>query len=227
MSERVTLSSREVCTFPLHPHRQPNPATRNKAVYMSKREATPERMGALSDGVFAIVITILVLDLRAPEEPSISALLSLWPRALSYGMSYLFLAIVWVNHHYLWRHAVHATHRLVWGNFAHLFTVSLVPFATAWIAKSKLGAVPVAFYASVFVLVNLTYVMLLRESVDRQELQDMPPRLRQSMRTRSVATLGIFAVAAAGALKFPIAAMILICLCLVFYLRPEAPGARA
>ena len=92
---------------------------------MSTRQATPERMGALSDGVFAIIITILVLDLKPPEASSFGALLSLWPRGIGYAVSYLFLAIVWGNHHYLMRYASLATHRLVWGNFAHLFAVSL------------------------------------------------------------------------------------------------------
>lgn len=191
---------------------------------MSRREATPERMGALSDGVFAIIITILVLDLKPPEAPSFSALLSLWPRGLSYAVSYLFLAIVWVNHHYLLRYASLATHRLVWGNFAHLFTVSLVPFSTAWIAQTKLGAVPVAVYAAIFVLVNATYVMLCQEAVDRPQAEDVPPQMKRMMRMRSVVTLLIFAMAAGLALASPIAGMALISLCLVVYLRPEAPG---
>src|SRR5438105_4857807 len=69
------------------------------------RAATPERLSAFSDGVFAVLITVLVLDLRPPELPAFKALLLRWPTWLSYGVSYLFIAIVWTNHHYLSRYA--------------------------------------------------------------------------------------------------------------------------
>src|SRR5437773_11721349 len=82
--------------------------------------ATPERLSAFSDGVFAVLITVLVLDLRPPELPTFKALLLLWPTWLSYAVSYLFIAIVWTNHHYLMRYAKEATSRLMWFNFAHL-----------------------------------------------------------------------------------------------------------
>jgi uncharacterized membrane protein len=124
---------------------------------MAEQRATPERLGAFSDGVFAVIITIMVLDLRPPSEATLAALLRLWPAALSYVVSYLFIAIVWVNHHHLLRFAEHATPRLIWVNFAHLFMVSLVPFSTAWVADTRLAAVPVSVYAAVFVLVNLAY----------------------------------------------------------------------
>jgi uncharacterized membrane protein len=68
------------------------------------RRATPERVGVFSDGVFAVLITVLVLELRPPEAPTFEALLSLWPTWLSYAVSYLFIAIVWTNHHYLMRY---------------------------------------------------------------------------------------------------------------------------
>jgi uncharacterized membrane protein len=100
---------------------------------MAEQRATPERLGAFSDGVFAVIITIMVLDLRPPSGATLAALLPLWPAALSYAVSYLFIAIVWVNHHHLLRFAEHATPRLIWVNFAHLFMVSLVPFSTAWV----------------------------------------------------------------------------------------------
>src|SRR5262245_25427522 len=96
------------------------------------QKSTPERLIFFSDGVFAIIITILVLELHAPESNSFAALVPLWPMALSYAVSYVFLAIVWVNHHHLLRYADTATPRLVWVNFAHLFSMSLLPFSTAW-----------------------------------------------------------------------------------------------
>src|ERR1700760_440831 len=96
------------------------------------RRATPERLSTFSDGVFAVLITVLVLDLHPPEVPTAAALLLLWPTWLSYGVSYLFIAIVWINHHYLMRYATEANSRLLWFNFAHLFAMSLLPLSTAW-----------------------------------------------------------------------------------------------
>ena len=84
--------------------------------------ATPDRLSAFSDGVFAVLITVLVLELRPPELPTFKAFLLLWPTWLSYAVSYLFIAIVWTNHHYLMRYATEATPRLLWFNFAHLFS---------------------------------------------------------------------------------------------------------
>jgi uncharacterized membrane protein len=116
---------------------------------MNDRKPTPERLGAFSDGVFAVIITIMVLDLKPPPQPSFAALLPLWSTAVSY----LFVAIVWVNHHHLLRPAYHATPRLIWWNFAHLFAISLVPVSTAWVAVTRFAAVPVAVYAAVFAMV--------------------------------------------------------------------------
>ena len=188
---------------------------------MAHREiATPERMNAFSDGVFAVIITILVLELHPPGEASFGALLELWPTAISYTISYIFIAIVWVNHHHLLRFPDVATQRLIWGNFAHLFAVSLIPFATAWIATTRLSAAPVAFYAADFFLVNVTYLLLCLEAVDRSAPHKVEPRVRSMMRMRSLATLAVFAAAGIAALRYPIAGMALICLCLFVYLSP-------
>jgi uncharacterized membrane protein len=190
----------------------------------SEETVTPERMNAFSDGVFAVIITILVLELRPPNEASFGALLDLWPTAVSYAISYLFVAIVWVNHHHLMRFPDVATHRLIWGNFAHLFAVSLMPFSTAWLASSRLGAVPVAFYAGVFFLVNVTYVLLCMEAVDRSAPHKVAPHARSVMRMRSFATLAVFAAAGLVALRYPLGGMAMICLCLAVYLSPGAPS---
>lgn len=166
-------------------------------------------------------MTILVLDLRPPAQPSFAALFPLWPTALSYAVSYLFLAIVWVNHHHLLRYAKAATPRLIWSNFAHLFSMSPLPFATAWMARTELAAAPVAVYAAVFVLVNATYLLLCRELVERSERHNA--QMRRMMRTRSVLTLVIFAVASLLSLSEPLWGLGLCCVCLALYVKPEAP----
>jgi uncharacterized membrane protein len=187
---------------------------------------TPERLNAFSDGVFAVLITVLVLELRPPELPTFEALLSLWPRWLSYAVSYLFIAIVWANHHHLLRYATEATPRLMWFNFAHLFSVSLLPLSTAWMAVSELAPQPVAFYAAVFFLVNATYMALIWELIERSPVKETSAKERRIMRVRSIATLCVFAVAAVVALKYPLLGLGMCCCCLVVYLRPEASGAE-
>jgi uncharacterized membrane protein len=186
---------------------------------------TPERLSAFSDGVFAVLITVLVLDLRPPELPTFKALLSLWPTWLSYAVSYLFIAIVWTNHHHLLRYATEATPRLMWFNFAHLFSVSLLPFSTAWMAVSELAPQPVAFYAAVFFLVNVTYICLIRELIDRASADEVSLRERKSMHVRSIMTLCVFSAAALAALVHPLVGLGMCICCLIVYLKPEAPGA--
>jgi uncharacterized membrane protein len=187
------------------------------------RRATPERLSAFSDGVFAVLITVLVLDLRPPDFPTFKALLLLWPTWLSYAVSYLFIAIVWTNHHYLMRYADEAAPRLLWFNFAHLFSMSLLPLSTAWMAVSELAPQPVAFYAAVFFLVNATYICLIWQLVDRTSVDEVPARLRKTMRFRAIVTLCLFGAAAIVALKYPLVGLGICICCLIVYLRPEPP----
>jgi uncharacterized membrane protein len=179
--------------------------------------AKPERLTAFSDGVFAVLITVLVLELRPPEVPTFEALLELWPTWLSYAVSYVFIAIVWINHHHLLRYATEVTPRLIWLNFAHLFSVSLLPLSTAWMAVSKLSPQPVAFYAGVFFLVNVTYLLLIWDLIEHAL------KVRRIMRARSIVTLCLFAAAALVALTYPVVGLAICCCCLIVYLHPEAP----
>jgi uncharacterized membrane protein len=190
------------------------------------RRATPERLTMFSDGVFAVLITVLVLELRPPDRPTFAALLALWPTWLSYGVSYLFIAIVWVNHHYLMRFASEATPSLLWFNFAHLFSMSLLPLSTAWMAVSDLAPQPVAFYAGVFFLVNATYIALIWELIDRTPGREIPRKVRRIMHVRSLTTLCLFGAAAVVALKYPLVGLGICICCLIGYLRPEPPWAQ-
>jgi uncharacterized membrane protein len=190
---------------------------------MLHARATPERLSIFSDGVFAVLITVLVLELRPPEIPTFAGLLSLWHTWLSYAVSYLFIAIVWTNHHHLLRYATGATPSLMWFNFAHLFSVSLLPLSTAWMAVSKLAPQPVAFYAAVFFQVNATYIFLIWELIGSMPVDVVPRRVRRIMWVRSIVTLCLFGVAAVIALKYPLAGLGICCCCLIVYLKPDAP----
>jgi uncharacterized membrane protein len=193
----------------------------------SLRYATPERMGAFSDGVLAIAITIMVLELHPPERPTIDALIPLWPTMVSYAVSYLFIAIIWINHHHL-LHFVHRVGaRLLWLNLAHLFVVSLVPFATAWMADSRLAAAPVALYAAIFLIVNLAYLLFERAVIAQTDASEFPMHARRMALRRSLGTVITFSLAIAlAAVGVPLLALAMIFAALLLYFRPEPLGSR-
>ncbi|MEI9979566.1 MAG: TMEM175 family protein [Edaphobacter sp.] len=193
---------------------------------MSERKTSVERLGAFSDGVFAVIITIMVLDLKPPDHPAFAALLPLWPTALSYAVSYLFIAIVWMNHHHLLRFTDESTPRLIWINFAHLFALSLVPFATAWVASTHLAAVPVFVYAAVFVLVELAYLQFENHVLAQAPVGDLSPRSRRLARVRSLFAFGLFFTAMLLSFRFPPWGFGLVCCAVLLYLRPEPLGTR-
>ena len=184
---------------------------------------TPERLGAFSDGVFAVIITIMVLELKPPPQPSFAALLPLWPTVVSYAVSYLFIAIVWVTITIFCDLRATQRHSLIWWNFAHLFAVSLVPVSTAWVAVTRFAAAPVTVYAAVFVMVNSAYVAFVWEVLAQAEVQKkVSPPMQQVTRVRSVVTLVMFAIAMVVSLRFPLWAFGLVTCVLFAHLRPEA-----
>jgi uncharacterized membrane protein len=194
---------------------------------MAQRKATIERLAAFSDCVFSVIITIMVLDLRPPAHPTFGALLPLWPTALSYLVSYAFIAIVWLNHHHLLRFTGEPTLHLIWINFAHLFAVSLVPFTTAWVADTRLAAVPVFVYAAVFVLVELAYLRFEHHALTHALLEELSHRSRRLARVRSFVAFGLILIAMLVSLKFPMFGFGLICCAVLLYMRPELPGTKA
>jgi TMEM175 potassium channel family protein len=194
---------------------------------MREENETAHRLAAYSDAVFAVIVTIMVLELRAPDQPAFSALWPLWPTAISYAVSYLFIAVIWINHHYLMRLVGPPTLRLMWMNFVHLFMVSLLPFATAWIARTRLASSPVAFYAGLFVCIDIAYNVFEHEVLARAGATLVSERSRRLARRRSLVVLAIFTTAMLVALVAPRLGFGLICGALILHLRPEVPGSRA
>lgn len=191
---------------------------------MNEEKLTAERLSAFSDAVFAVIVTIMVLELEAPEEPTFSALLSLWPTAISYVVSYLFIAIIWINHHYLMRFVGAPTLRLIWINFAHLFLVSLLPFATAWVARTQLASSPVVVYAGLFVCIDIAYNVFERHVLADADETELSARTRRFARRRSLMVLAGFTAAMLVAFVEPRVGFGLICAALILHLRPEVPG---
>jgi uncharacterized membrane protein len=126
------------------------------------RGMTRGRLEAFSDGVIAILITIMVLELVPPHGTQFADLLPLWPKFLSYVMSFAYLAIYWNNHHHLLQAAKTVSGRVLWANMLLLFWLSLVPFATSWMGENDFASQPVALYGVVLIMAAFSYYWLVR-----------------------------------------------------------------
>ena len=123
---------------------------------------TTGRVEAFSDGVIAIIITIMVLELRPPHEATLAGLRPLLPVLGSYVMSYIFIGIYWSNHHHLLHAAQHVDGRCLWANLHLLFWLSLIPFVTAWMGENHFTTWPVALYGGVLLSSGIAYYILVR-----------------------------------------------------------------
>ena len=118
------------------------------------------RLEAFSDGVMAIIITIMVLELKVPHEATWAALLDLVPTFLSYLLSFIFVGIYWNNHHHMFQVVKHVNGRVLWANIHLLFWLSLVPFATAWMGENHFATLTLALYGVVLWFAGLAYYVL-------------------------------------------------------------------
>jgi uncharacterized membrane protein len=147
-------------TFELH---QRCGRVRNIKIHTNRRE--PKNMGkgrleAFSDGVLAIIITIMVLELKVPHEADLAALRPLLPVFLSYVLSFIYIGIYWNNHHHLLQAIRRVNGQILWANLHLLFWLSLLPFATAWIGENHLASIPLAVYGGVLLCAAIAYLIL-------------------------------------------------------------------
>ncbi|MCC6605900.1 MAG: DUF1211 domain-containing protein [Anaerolineae bacterium] len=131
------------------------------------------RLEAFSDGVLAIVITIMVLELSAPEEPTLAALRPLIPTFLSYALSFVFVGIYWNNHHHLFQAVKQVDGRILWANLHLLFWLSLTPFVTAWMGETRFAAWPVALYGVDLLASAIAYFILTRTLIARHGMDSV------------------------------------------------------
>lgn len=125
------------------------------------------RLEAFSDGVIAIIITIMVLELKVPHEKDLAALRPLIPIFLSYVLSFIYIGIYWNNHHHLLQAVRHVNGRILWANLHLLFWLSLIPFVTGWMGENDFAATPVAFYGIVLLFSAIAYFLLTQALIDR------------------------------------------------------------
>jgi len=126
-----------------------------------------DRLAAFSDGVIAIIITIMVLELKVPHGADWAALAALLPNFLSYVLSFIYVAIYWNNHHHLLHAVRHVDGRILWANIHLLFWLSLTPFATAWMGDTHFATLPVAVYGMDLFMSAVAFTILVRVLISR------------------------------------------------------------
>lgn len=181
---------------------------------------TKGRMEAFSDGVIAIIITIMVLELRPPEETDLAALLPLIPVFLSYVLSFVFLGIYWNNHHHLLQAIRHVDGRVLWANLHLLFWLSLIPFVTAWMGEHNFAPWPVAMYGVVLLLAAIAYFILTRALLAAQG-RDSVLATAVGRDAKGLVSLAIYAAAIPIALALPWLAFGLYVLVAIIWLIPD------
>lgn len=127
------------------------------------------RLEAFSDGVLAIIITIMVLELKPPETTSLEGLSSIAPIFISYLVSFIYVGIYWNSHHHLFQITEVVNGKILWANLHLLFWLSLIPFTTSWIGENHIEAVPVALYGFVFLMSGISFLLLKRQILKNHE----------------------------------------------------------
>ncbi|HVN00096.1 MAG TPA: TMEM175 family protein [Caulobacteraceae bacterium] len=145
---------------------------------MAEHELSPARLEAVSDGVFAVVLTIMVLELRPPHDPTLAGYLALWPHAAIYVVSFTTLATFWVNHRYLFSYLRRVDDRVLWSNMALLFFLSLIPFFTASVGENQLVAFTTAMYAAALTAAGLAFAALAVSVRAQYRAAEMPAVFR-------------------------------------------------
>jgi uncharacterized membrane protein len=181
---------------------------------------TSNRLEAFSDGVIAILITIMVLELTIPHHDDLAALRALWPVFLSYVISFVYLAIYWNNHHHMLYLTERITGGVLWANMHLLFWLSLVPFATAWMGENSFSKTPTAVYGFVLLMAALAYYVLERAIIRSQGADSLLARALGA-RFKDRASLVVYAAAIPLALVAPWASLGLYVLVAAVWLVPD------
>ncbi|MGE3799391.1 MAG: TMEM175 family protein [Candidatus Kapaibacterium sp.] len=181
---------------------------------------TKGRLEAFSDGVLAIIITIMVLELKVPHGDDFESLRPLIPIFLSYVLSFIYLAIYWNNHHHLMQAVKQVNGRILWANVHLLFWLSLVPFVTAWMGENHFTARPVALYGLVLLFAGVAYYILTRSLlVHHGENSELAKAVGKDVKGK--VSVAIYAAAMPLAFVHPMIASALYVLVAVIWLIPD------
>ena len=181
---------------------------------------TKGRMEAFSDGVIAILITIMVLGLGVPHGTDLADLAALAPVLLSYVLSFLNLAIYWNNHHHLLQAAHHVDGRILWANMHLLFWLSLVPVGTAWMGENSFAAIPTAAYGVVLIMSGVAYFFLVRALIAHGD-EHVAIAEAVGRDAKGKISLVIYGIAIPLALVAPLAAFAIYIVVALFWFIPD------
>ena len=179
-----------------------------------------QRLEAFSDGVIAIIITIMVLELRAPEGVDLASLRPLLPSLLSYVLSFTYVGIYWNNHHHMLHAASKVNGRILWANLHLLFWLSLFPFTTGWLGRNHAAGLPVALYGFVLMMAGVAYYLLARALATHHGKDSM---LAQAFGkdVKGLASIVIYALGIASAFFAPLLANILYVAVALMWIVPD------
>jgi uncharacterized membrane protein len=190
-----------------------------------KPHASPARLEAFSDGVIAVIITIMVLELKVPMQDGLPGLLSVLPTIGLYLLSFTFTGVYWINHHHLVHRTDQADERTLYANLFFLFWLSLLPFMTSWVMQKKMDPFSVLLYVVLMILIGGSFLILrltigrhLRET-GRLERED------QAAERKHWLSLACYAVAIALSFSYPKTALGIVALVMVIWITPYAPVA--
>lgn len=178
------------------------------------------RLEAFSDGVLAIIITIMVLELRSPATEGVGALLALAPVFLSYVLSFLYVGIYWNNHHHLLHVCQRVSGGVLWANLHLLFWLSLFPFATRWIGENHYSSIPTAIYGLNLLLAGFAY-WILQQAIMAAEGPDSLLRRAIGRDTKGRASVALYAVAVLVAFGLPALAQAIYVLVALIWIVPD------
>jgi uncharacterized membrane protein len=178
------------------------------------------RLEAFSDGVIAIIITIMVLELKPPHDPDVRSLVRLWPTFSAYVLSFAIIAIYWINHHHLIHLVTRVDATILWANMNLLFWLSVVPWATVYLGEHHLLPFPVALYAAVSTIGAISFFFL-RASIARHHHEPEFKKLDTKMARKNLIAILIYIVAIAAAFVYTPLALVMIALPACMYFVPE------
>ncbi len=178
------------------------------------------RLEAFSDGVLAIIITIMVLELRVPHGAALGDLTPLIPVFLSYVLSFVYLGIYWNNHHHLLHITSRVSGAVLWANLHLLFWLSLIPFVTAWMGENHFARTPVALYGVVLLMAAISYTILVRAAL-RVEGPDSLLARAIGMDRKGNLSLALYVLAIAAAFVVPLASGLLYVTVALIWLVPD------
>src|SRR4051812_20971625 len=188
---------------------------------------TKTRLEAFSDGVLAIIVTIMVLEIKVPRESTMAALLSLWPVFMSYLLSFVFVCIYWGNHHHL-LHTVHNVNgNIIWSNMHLLFWLSLIPFSTGWMGENHFQELPVALYAINLLLCAISYYILQKTIMKYHAFTEKLAEAMKKQEKKGMASLFLYIISVASAFYNPLISEAIFVVVSIMWVIPDRNIERA